>query len=71
MKTYNNIMLYFWLALSIITFSIVTFKVITEGFERWVFYFIFPAIALLMFFVRRWMLKRMQQHIEFLNNKEK
>jgi hypothetical protein len=71
MNTYNKFMLYFWLTLSIISFSIVTFKVFTEGFERWIFYFVFPAISLLMFFVRRWMIRRMQQHVEFLNNKEK
>lgn len=71
MNTYNKVMLYFWLVLTIITFSIVTFKVFTESLERWAFYYIFPAISLVMFLVRKWMINRMQKHIEYLNDKEK
>jgi SNF family Na+-dependent transporter len=70
MKVYNKVMLYFWLAASIITFIIVTFKGINEGFERWSVYYLFSAIALLMFFVRRWMLKRMEKHLEYLKSQQ-
>lgn len=63
-------MLYFWLVASIITFIIVTFKGVQEGFERWSVYYLFSGLSLLMYFVRKWMMKRMQNHIDYLQNQK-
>jgi SNF family Na+-dependent transporter len=70
MNTYNKVMLYFWLLASIVTFIIVTFKGVQEGFERWSVYYLFSGLSLLMYFVRKWMIKRMQKHMEYLQNQQ-
>lgn len=64
-------MLYFWLIAAILTFIIVTVKGVQEGFDRWSVYYLFSGLSLLMFFVRKWMIKRMKNHIEFLQNQQK
>lgn len=68
MNTYNKVMLYFWLFASILTFIIVTFKGIEEGFERWSVYYLFSGLSLLMYFVRKWMINRMKKHMDYLQN---
>lgn len=70
MKTYNNIMLYFWLAASIVLFIVVTYMGITEGFRKWAFYYVFAGLAFLAFITRRWMLKRMEKHMKYLEEQE-
>lgn len=47
-------------------FIVVTYMAITEGFRKWAFYYVFAGIALLMFIVRRWMIKRMEKHLKYL-----
>ncbi len=59
-------MLYFWLGMAIISTIFITVMGFREGFDRWYFYYIFSFIALLMYVVRRWMLKRMVKHMAFL-----
>lgn len=63
-------MLYFWLIAGIISLVIVTFNCITIGFDKWGFYYSMPLIAFLMFLFKRWMMKRMEKHIEFLNSQK-
>lgn len=70
MNTYNKIMQFFWLAMTTLIFVLVTWKVIEEGAERWAFNYIFGFLALGFFFIRRYMMKRMEKHQEFLRNKE-
>ncbi len=70
MRIYNKVMLYFWMALFVISMVTVTYMGFKEGFERWVFYYTFSAIALLMFFVRKFMMKRMEKHLTFLENQK-
>lgn len=70
MNLYNKVMLYFWLVASILTFIIITFKGIQEGFDRWSVYYLFSGLAFLMFLVRRWMMKRMKNHLEYLQNQQ-
>ncbi|MEI8193182.1 MAG: hypothetical protein WCG64_04920 [Flavobacteriia bacterium] len=67
MKIYNKIMLYFWLLAAIGSFVIVTFNGITEGFARWTMYYTFTVMALLMFVMKRYMVKRFEKHQSFLN----
>ena len=68
MNKYNKFMLYLWLVVSIGSALIVTFKGITEGFERWYSYYVISGISFFMYFIRRWMMKRMEKHMEYLKN---
>ncbi len=70
METYNKIMLYFWLAASILTTIIVTIMVFLEGFDRWSLYYVFAGMSALMYLFKRWMMKRMQRHIEYLEQQK-
>ncbi len=70
MKTYNKLMLYFWLLMAAFLFIVVTYMATTEGFRKWAFYYVFAGIALLMFIVRRWMIKRMNKHLKHLEDEK-
>lgn len=71
MQFYNKIMLYFWLSVSVLLFLAITYMGITEGFKKWAFYYVFAGLALLAFITRRWMMKRMEKHQQYLENKAK
>ena len=66
MKTYNKIMLNFWLAVSIFIFIAITYLGFTEGFKKWGFYYVIAALAFVMYFMRKWMMKRQEKHEAFL-----
>ncbi len=70
MKTYNKIMLYFWLFVAALLFIVVTYMAITEGFKKWAFYYVFVFIALFAFIVRRWMLRRMERMEQEMSEKK-
>ena len=63
-------MLYFWLFTAIVLFIVVTYMGITEGFEKWRFYYVFVLIALFAFVTRRWMMKRMEKQVKILEEQE-
>lgn len=71
MNFYNKIMLYFWLMAAILIFIVITYLSITEGFKKWAFYYVFAFLAFLAFFTRRWMMKRMEKHLQFLEEQKK
>jgi purine-cytosine permease-like protein len=71
MKAYNKIMQMFWLAVGIVTIIAVTYLGFTEGFERWVSYYILGVFAILLYFIRRFMMKRMVKHEAYLKNNDK
>lgn len=71
MEVYNKIMLYFWLSVAIISGVTITYMSFVEGFDHWYQYYIVPVVSLLMYIVRRWMIKRMQKHLKFLEEKGK
>ena len=71
MNLYNKVMLYFWLAAAIIIFFITSYMSYAEGIKKWGFYYIFVASALLMFLVKRWMMKRMEKHMAFMEEQKK
>jgi len=56
MQMYNKIMLYFWLAISIFLFIAITYLGLTEGFKIWGYYYVTPALAFLMYILRKWMM---------------
>ena len=64
-------MLYFWLTVGILIFIGVTYMAITEGFRKWGYYYVFAGLSFLMFIVRRWMIKRMERHLDYLEQQEK
>lgn len=70
MNNYNKLMLKFWLIVSIILPLVVTYFVITEGFKKWGSYYILAVFTLFMYLVRRWMMKRMEKHMEFLEQQK-
>ena len=71
MNFYNKIMLKFWLIVAIIIPIVVTYLCITDSFKMWGSYYVFSIIALFMYFTRRWMMKRMEKHLQFLEEQKK
>ena len=71
MQTYNKIMLYFWLAMTVVSTVAITFMGITDGFNKWNMYYVLPVITLGVFFIRRFMMKHMEKHQEFLKQQKK
>jgi hypothetical protein len=70
MQVYNKIMLYFWLLVGIVTLILVSYNCFTQGFEKWSFYFSMPIIAFLMFFFKKWMMRRMEKHVNYLSSQK-
>lgn len=64
-------MLYFWLFVAVMLFIVVTYMAISEGFKKWSFYYVFVVLAVFAFLVRRWMMRRMDKHLEFLEEQKK
>ncbi len=69
MKTYNQIMRFFWLFASATIFLIVSYMSLKEGFNKWAYYYIFVLTSLGVYFLKTWMMKRMDRHNEFLKEK--
>jgi hypothetical protein len=68
---YNLISGYFWLAIAALSFLIVCYKIVIEGPQTWIAYFIIPAMALIMYFTKKWMMKRMQKHLKEMDKLQK
>ena len=64
-------MLYFWLFGAFASLIGVTIMGFIEGFELWVFYYIVPIICLFMYLFRKWMMNRMEKHLQFLEEQRK
>lgn len=71
MYKYNKIMLYFYLFSSIAMLLVVTGMCIKDGFRHWGFYYILVAITFMMYLMRKYMMKRMDKHMEYLENEHK
>lgn len=61
----------FWLAITIIVFVTVTYMGFSEGFNKWAFYYIFGLLTLGLFFIRRFMMKHMEKHQQYLEEQSK
>ncbi|MES2798722.1 MAG: hypothetical protein V4638_01790 [Bacteroidota bacterium] len=70
MLFYNKVMQMFWLLAAIGIAGYVSYMSYTDGIKKWGYYYIFAVLALIMYLMRRWMMKRMQRHMEFLAQKE-
>lgn len=63
-------MRYFWLVASIIMFIGITYFGLKEGFENWWYNYIFAFIALVAFFLRSFMIRRMKKHMVYLEEQK-
>lgn len=63
-------MKYFWLALAIVSFGAVTYFCFVDDYKTWIFYYVFPIIALLMYLMKVWMVKRMKKHNDYLEQQK-
>ncbi|MES2589269.1 MAG: hypothetical protein V4622_09820 [Bacteroidota bacterium] len=70
MKLYNKIMLYLWLVVALVSFIFITYYGFTEGFDRWVYYYVVPVVAILMYFFKKYMIGRMEKHLEYLEKQK-
>lgn len=61
----------FWLAVGIVTIIATTILGFRDGFERWSSYYIFGFFAIILYFIRRYMMKRMKKHQQFLDEQNK
>lgn len=64
-------MLNFWLVVGIVLLVFVSYKSFTDGLNKWGYYYVFVGLALLMYVTRKFMMKRMQKHLEYLEEKNK
>ena len=70
MNNYNKFMLKTWLVASIALPIIVTYLVIRDGFEKWGAYYILATFTFIIYLLRRYMMKRMEKHLQFIKDKE-
>lgn len=72
MNFYNKIMLYFWLAVAVVIIVGTSYLCLTvdSGFKRYGYSYIFGGIAILMFFFKRWMMRRVEKHMKFLEEQK-
>lgn len=71
MQVYNKIMLYFWLAMTVVSTIAITYMGIIDGFNKWNMYYVLPVITLGVFFIRRFMMKHMEKHQAYLKEQQK
>lgn len=68
-KKMNNAMKVFWLAIAVVSLIIVVVMGFRDGWDRWVYYLVFPGIALLMYLFRRFAGNRIADNMEKDKNK--
>ncbi|MEY4604813.1 MAG: hypothetical protein RIT43_2105 [Bacteroidota bacterium] len=71
MEFYNRIMTYVWLIAGVSIFVMTTFMCFTDDFRKWVYYYLFSVISFAMYFMKRWMVKRMEKHLKYLEEQQK
>ena len=63
-------MLNFWLVVGVVLLVFVSYKSFTDGFNKWGYYYVFAGLALVMYLFRKFMLKRMEKHMKFLEEQQ-
>lgn len=71
MQLYNKIMLYFWLYMSIAIFIFISYMSYTDGIKKWGYYYVFVVTSLAMFFFKKWMMRRMEKHLQYLEDQKR
>ena len=64
-------MIYMWLVITVVLVVFITYKSLAEGFNRWGFMYVFALVAFLAFLMRRYMSRRVEKHMKFLEEQEK
>lgn len=62
---------WFWLSIGTLIVLVVTVMGFQEGFNRWVFYYALAALAFAYYFLRRFMRRRMEKHIQWMEEEKK
>ncbi|MGB0933242.1 MAG: hypothetical protein ACPGU5_03110 [Lishizhenia sp.] len=70
MERYNKIMQFFWLVMGVLLVVVVTFLSIKEGFSKWAGYYFMAILCFLMYFVKKWMMKRMEKHHSWIQEQK-
>ena len=70
MQLYNKIMSYFWLAAGCVLLVVISYLSMTQGIKKWGFYYFFVVSAFGMYFFKRWMMKRMEKHLAYLQEQQ-
>lgn len=70
MNSYNKFMLKLWLVASIALPIVITYLVIRDGFDKWGAYYILAVFTFVIYLLRRFMMKRMEKHLQFLQEKK-
>ncbi len=70
MQLYNKIMLCFWLIAANAILFFVSIMCIVEGTRKWWVYYIFSAMAFMMYFFKKWMVKRMKKHLQYMEEQQ-
>ena len=60
----------FWLSVGIVTILSVTYLGLTQGFGRWVSYYFFGVLAIFLYLIRRFMMKRMEKNEALFKGEE-
>lgn len=67
----NRYLEVFWWAITILILIIVTFLGITDGFDKWLYYYIMVILSVAMALMRRFMRKRLEKSMQVKNKKGK
>ncbi len=59
-----------WLAITVVITLFVTYKSFTEGLNRWGFMYVFAVLALIMYLMKRFMMKRYEKHMKYLEEQQ-
>jgi hypothetical protein len=70
MNIYNKIMRFFWLFAAISLTLIITYLSISEGLNKWGYYYVFVIVSFGMFLFKSYMMKRMERHLKFLEEQK-
>jgi hypothetical protein len=63
-------MSYFWLAAGCILLVVISYLSFTQGIKKWGFYYFFVFSAFGMYFFKKWMMKRMEKHLAYLQEQQ-
>lgn len=67
MEKYNQIMIKVWLFIAIAIFVLTAVMCVIDDWRKWIFYFLFAGLAFLMHLMKKWMVKRMNNHVEYMS----
>ncbi len=61
----NSILEKFWWGIAVLTFIMIVYFSIMDGFNNWAFYYLIPALAVVMALLRRFMKNKLEKSQSF------